>query len=411
MTDHELERQVRERLHAADLPSAPTELRRMITDLPGHPGRRRSGRSGGLVLLAAAMMAVVGLGLGGVLMSGRPPEVDSTVAPTASALDVIPSDTSLPAGFVPFRAPGIAFAHPDDWVPSTAFDNLPSTPGWRYVAAFARGMTLCPPNSGGSDATEPPGCVRSASKPGTLEVQVVEMLRQLPGTIDLSGGSTTFAGYRASEPTHEIGDTDPIALSWFVAGPDDSLYMFWGQAPNAEIEALRNQMEATLPTLQLSSWQEPPEVVDGLVHVDTGQGFSFDYPAGWTVYYPNELASGSHSVMTIASQPLEPPCAEDSCQGFTTPPGTAVIQFRIGSRPGEPDWANAHTTIGGQPAFVTHWDRTGTEVDEGDQMNVRLDGEGHTLSILASHRGPGVEEQRELVGQVIDTIEIDAPPP
>ena len=415
MTDHELESELRERLRAADLPVAPAALRRAVAELPEPAFGARDGRKGGMVLLAAASLVLIGVGFGGVLVGTRPPDSEATLIPTAapSVNTVEPPATAaiVPAGFVPFEATGIAFAHPSDWVPSTAFDKVPSILGWRYVAAFSRAMTLCPPAGGDAAPTEPPGCEHRASEPGTLQVQVVEMLRQLPGTIERSGGQTTFAGYPASEPTHEIGDTDPIALTWFVSGPDDGIYMFWAQAPNAEIEGLRDQMEATLPTLQLSRWQPPPKVVDGKVHVDTGQGFSFDYPAGWTIYYPNDMSMADHAVVTLSSRPLEPPCRDDPCERFTVPPGTVAIEFRVGRGPTEPDWGDADASVDGQPARAYHWETTATGSDEGDQLNVRLDGERHVLSIQSSHRGPGIDEQRELVGQIIDSIQIDAPPP
>jgi hypothetical protein len=411
MTDHELETQLRERLHATDLPAAPATLRRALAEMPEPAARRQGRRMGGIVLLAAATMAIVGVGAIGTLGSAPPREADATVAPTASVVDVPPSSAVVPDGFVPFDAPGIAFAHPGDWVPSSAYDDYPDMLGVRFVGAFARGMTLCPLKIGADpEPTDPPGCERKASRPGTVFVYVIELIRQLPGTLAQSGMPTTYAGYPGSAPQTDVGDADPIGLTWAVAGPDDGLYLFRAEAPNAEIEEVRHEMEATLGTLRLSSWLPAPEVVEGNIHVETGRGFSFDYPERWSIYYPLDMASGSSPVVTISSQPLAP-CADDGCQGITVPPGTAMIAFRIGSRPGEPDWTKAHTTVDGQPAFVQHWDQAGAGADEGDQLNVRLDDSGHTLSISSAHREPGIDEQRELVGRIIDSIQVDAPPP
>jgi hypothetical protein len=199
---------------------------------------------------------------------------------------------------------------------------------------------------------------------------------------------------------------------WLVSGPDNGIYVFWVQAPSVELEAVRNEVEATLATLKLSSWQQPPTVVDGQIHVDTGQGFAFDYPAGWTIYCPNDMSMTDHAVVTVASQPLEPPCDADTCQRFSTPPGTAAIEFRIGSGPNEPDWSRADTTVDGQPAFTNHWgDEIVTGADEGDQWNVKLDQARRVLGIYASLRGPGIDDRRATVEQVIDSVQIDAPPP
>ena len=86
-----------------------------------------------------------------------------------------------------------------------------------------------------------------------------------------------------------------------------------------------------LEGLKLTDWEQPPTVVDGFVHADSGRGFSFDYPAGWTVYYP-EGSMLDGSVLTIASAPLAPPScpAASSCGGFITPPGGFAVAFSIG---------------------------------------------------------------------------------
>jgi hypothetical protein len=415
MTDHELEAKLREQLRTADLPPAPASLRQWLADLPEPTARSGRRRIGGIVLLAAATLAIVGLGVSGVLQNDRLdviPTIAPSAAPTLTAVQPSPSALDVPVGFVEFEAPGIEFAHPADWVRSGAYDEYPDMLGIRFIGAFARGLTVCPVSDGVEpEPTDPSGCVRHASAPGTALVQVFEYKRQFPGTIRLMGTPTTFAGYEASTPREDVGDTDPIALTWAVAGPDDGLYLFWAEAPNAEIEALRDDMERTLATLRLSSWQEAPRVVDGTIHLDTGQGFSFDYPAGWSTYYPQDLVTGSSAVVSIASRPLEPPCVGDGCQRYKLPSGVAVVEFRVVGSRDEIDWSTAHTTVGGQPAFVHHNEQTEPEAVEGDQMTVRLDADGHTLAILAGYRAPGIDDQREIVGQIIDSIGINAPPP
>jgi hypothetical protein len=242
-----------------------------------------------------------------------------------------------------------------------------------------------------------------------LILHVTEHLRQLPGAFGLPETNTTYAGHPAVSPEPWVG-SNPAYLTWWVSGPDNGVYSFRAQAATTEIESVRHEVEAMLGTLRLSSWQPPPAVVDALSHVETGQGFAFDYPADWTIYYPSDTSMMDHAVVTVASGPLEPPCDSDACQRFSTPPGTAVIEFRIGSGPNEPDWTDADTTVGGQPAFISHWDDLiVTGADEGDQWNVRLD-ERRALGIYSSLKSPGIEVQRALVQQVIDSVEIDAQP-
>jgi hypothetical protein len=161
-------------------------------------------------------------------------------------------------------------------------------------------------------------------------------------------------------------------------------------APSADLDARIGEITSMLKTFELSSWQPAPVVVDGRVHVETERGFSFDYPAGWTIYYPQDVSMSDAAVVTVASGPLEPPCPDDTCQGFTTPAETVAIEFRIGSMPGGPDWSTATTMVGGQPAFRQDWGpQNATRAEEGHTWSVRL-GESEILGIGASLRGPGL---------------------
>ena len=72
MNDLDLEGQLRKSLQAADLPAAPTALRQMLADMPQLPtGRGRRG-VGGMVLLAAAILVVGGLGAAGAFQRPNP---------------------------------------------------------------------------------------------------------------------------------------------------------------------------------------------------------------------------------------------------------------------------------------------------------------------------------------------------
>jgi hypothetical protein len=417
MTDQELESKLREGLRATDLPAAPASLRLVIADLAAletsRPGRRRRG----VILLAAAALVLSGLGASGLLTGALPQQRFADAAPSTDHTPSAVTTTTpplaappIPAGFVPFEAPGVRFAHPADWEPSTAFDNYPDVLGQRVVGMFGRGLTICPNTEGVFPVpTKPPGgCATEASSPGSLVVQVVEFTRQLP-TTDEFGVATTYAGYPAW--TRDDDGSDPATMSWAVAGPDDGLYLFWTSVPREDIDEVRAEMEATLATLQLSSWQEPAEVVDGRIHLETHQGFSFDYPAGWTVYHPNDASMMDHAVVTVASQRLEA-CPTEACQRFTTPPGTVAIEFRIGRGPNEPDWTRASETVGGQPASVQHWGSDMvTGADEGHQWNVRLDNDRKVLGIYASLRGPGLTRQLDAMNDILKSVIIDAPPP
>jgi hypothetical protein len=400
-----------ERLEKADLSSAPISLRRGLAELPDpSPGRRGRRWIGGIGLLAAALIAIAGVGVGGALQRSPERDIQSTIAPTATVVEAVPSPLAAPAGFDSFEAPGIAFMHPDSWIPSTV--AYPDRIGTRFVETFARGLELCPFQiEAGPVPTRPAGCETEARHPGKLIVRVSEYLRQLPGADMFAEMQTSYAGYPAASPGAWRG-SNPATLSWLVSGPDDSVYVFWAQIASTEIETVRREVEATLATLRLSSWQPRPEIVDGLIHVETGQGFTFDYPADWTIYYPSDTSMMDYAVVTVASGPLEPPCETDDCQRFSTPPGTAAIEFRIGSGPNEPAWRDAGTTVGGQPAFTHHWDGPmATSADEGDTWDVRLDDQGRILGIYSSLKGPDIDAQQAIVERVIDSVTIDAPSP
>ncbi len=417
MIDDDLETRLRESLHAEALPTAPISLRQTLADLPVHDLQGQGRHRSGLVLFAAATLILAGLGAGALLVGVSPqplPTKDaSTATPTEQA--AVPTESAAPApvipvGYVQFAAPGIRFAHPPDWHLSTAVDNYPTDLGLRIVGMFERGLTICPNTEGvAPQPTKPPGgCATEATAPGSLMVQIFEYEGQLPPS-DGYGVPATFAGYPGW--TRPEDGSDPAVLTNFVSGPDDGLYLISASVPREDLDKLQAELEATLGTLQLSSWHEAPDAIDGRVHLETNEGFSFDYPAGWTVYYPRDWSVSNHAVVIVASRPLDP-CPNEACQRFATPPGTVVLDFRVGARLLEPDWTDATETVGGQPAFLQHWGpEVVTNSDEGHQWFVRLNAELGVLGISANLRGPGLQAQREAMNEIIDSVRIDAPPP
>jgi hypothetical protein len=141
--------------------------------------------------------------------------------------------------------------------------------------------------------------------------------------------------------------------------------------------------------------------------MDLPEGSSFDYPAGWTVYYPHEVTTVGYAVVTVASVPVGPPCADDWCQRFTTPPGTVAIEFWVGSSPVPPRWSDARLTVGGQPAFRQDWGspNNATGADEGHTWTVRLN-DPSTLDISVSLRGPDLPGLRAAVDEVLGSVRI-----
>jgi hypothetical protein len=414
MTNDDLDAKLRERLHGAALPAAPASLRRVVAELPAPIPKQRRGR--GMLLLAAAALVLVVVAVSGLLAGALPRRLATVTSPpsgptmsasaSASASPIATAvGPSMPAGYVAFEAPGIRFAHPADWLPSTAFETYPGVLGIRFVGTFARGMTLCPNTMGVEPApSKPAGCTNAAGAPGTLRVDVIEFLRQLPGSEPL-GVPTTYNGYSAWVRDDDGGD--PATLHRFVAGPDDSLYWFSASTSRDQADAASAELDATLQTLDLSSWAAPPTVVDGRIHVDTGRGFSFDYPDGWVVYYPQDDSASSGGVVTVASRAVEP-CTSAECQRFTTPPGTIAIEFRYLRLSIGMDWSQATATIDGHPAFVQQWgSEMVTGADEGHLWTVRLTDDFNGFGIYASLRGPGLEEQRRLMTEIVNSVTID----
>jgi hypothetical protein len=242
---------------------------------------------------------------------------------------------------------------------------------------------------------------------------VVEYMKQLPG-LDFPGAEMTEAGYPVWEQSMSSDPADPASFHWTVKAPDGGLYLFRAEAPRAELAALRVDVSAVLASLRLSAWEAPPESVNGQVHLELPQGFSFDYPVGWTLYYPQDRSMMDLAIVTVASKPVEPPCQGDLCQRFATPPGTIVIEFRVGNGPTAPNWGDAPTTLGGQPAFRQDWGPENvTGAEEGHSWSARLT-DPSILGVHVSLRGPGLPELRAAMDDVLESIQItrnDSPAP
>jgi hypothetical protein len=215
----------------------------------------------------------------------------------------------------------------------------------------------------------------------------------------------------ATYGTYEVWEQpsgDSTQKTWTIASPDGGLYAVSLMSPAADMERRSAEVRTMLESLELSLWEAPPQVVKGRIHVDTKRGFAFDYPAGWTIYWPQDISMMDSAVVTVASAPLLPPCAGDTCQRFSTPPRTIAIEFRIGGGPTSPDWSKAPTTIGGQPAFGPEdWGpENATSAEEAHSWNVRLK-DRNSLEIFASLRGPGLDDLRGAMDEVLGSIQIE----
>lgn len=389
MTD-DLEQEVRRRLHGASLPAAPAALREEIEHLRSLPAATtvRSSSRPPIVLLVAALataaLAVAALGLAG---STRPTPLPSTAPPTP------------PPRTYGFTRPGFAFDPPTGWTDQSTVFSFPVLPEQRFVGYLVHGMTSCP-GGYGSLPPKPSGCDETATKPGSATLSILELNHQYPWLPDI-GQRSTIAGYRA---TSQSGETES---GWLIQSPDGGIFQLSLIAPKAELAEGATAVGKALESLQLTNWEESPTVVNGLIHEDPGQGFSFDYPAGWVRYYPTDISMMDAAVVTVASAPVLPPCVSDLCQRFTTPPGAIVIEFRVGNGPSSPDWSKATNRIGGQPASgPTRWGpQNATSAEEGYSWNVRL-GDRPILGIDASLDGPDLSTLRTAMNQVIRSIKI-----
>jgi hypothetical protein len=391
----DLEPRLRDSLQAIPLPVAPPRIRDYLDDLrardepdvPGQRGRR-------VAPLVAAAAALLVLAIGTLLMTGSPGPVVPRPSPSPLRSGATATSAVGPRTFV---APGIMFDYPVGWTDQSAAVEYPAVGGVRFVALIARGMTVCAIRYDATAAPTPQlsTCESAADRPGTAVVSFLEYTHPYPW-LSLPGTETRIAGYSSWKQN---------ATTWIIRGPDDGLYIVTLNAPSTDLAAAGDSIEAMLESLRLSGWETAPIAVDGKLHEDPGRGFSFDYPAGWGRWYPQDISTMDSAVVTVASGPLAP-CTTDSCQNYVTPPGTVAIQFRIGNGPTPPDWSIATATIGGQPAFKQDWGPVNAAgADEGHTWNIRLT-DPSVLGIYASVRGPGLPELRAAMNEVLDSIRI-----
>jgi hypothetical protein len=386
--------QLRESLRRAELPGAPATLRDYLTRVPTvdnqRPLRIRRSRA---PLFVAAVVAFLAVAFGAaMLMTGAVGPSSPTTTPSASA------------GPRTFEAPGISFDFPVGWSDQTSAVEYPTVAGMRFVGLLARGMTFCPTRyySTAPPTPRPTGCETSAEQPGSATLVVMEYTHQFPW-IHGSGTPTTDGGY----PVRESTSQESTQAAWTIQSPDGGLYVVTLTAPIADVAADMSDVRSMFESLRLSTWEAAPEVVNGHIHVAPQRGFTFDYPPGWTLYYPQDNSTMDSAVVTVASEALLPPCPGDPCQRFTTPPGAIAIEFRIGNGPTAPDWSKAPTTIGGQPAFgPENWGpQNATGADEGHTWSVRLT-DPSVLGVDASLRGPGLPALQAAMNEVLASIRI-----
>ena len=399
MTD-ELDARLRSALGDLELPRAPMSLMSSLAQLEvdAIAGRapRVQRRSWFFLLSGLALVVVVAVVQVALLTAG--PATSGPVPPTSAAPSPSAEPTSFPTGA--FSAPGIAFEIPDGWTNQTSQLEQPTIQGTRYVGMLASGMTLCPirPYSTAPPTPRPTGCSDQANLPGSASLAILEYTHQFPFA-QWNGKPVPNSRYPTWGP---VSDASP---TWLITAPDDGVYVLSLSAPESELHSRIPQISSMVKTIQLSAWEPAPDVVDGRIHVDTQLGFSFDYPAGWGIYYPQDISMMDAAVVTVASGPLNP-CDGHSCQRFTTPKETVAIEFRIGNGPTAPDWSNAPTTLGGAPAFRDDWGpRNATRADEGHSWSVRL-ADPSVLGIYVSLRGPGLPALRSAMQDVLDSVRI-----
>jgi hypothetical protein len=401
MTD-DLELRLRHSLRSSVLPGAPATLRHYLTQLPTVESapHNRAFRAPQLAAVAVALL-LVSLGAGLLVTAAVAPA--STPTPSASDNAAASDSTSRATDSLGvFTAPGITFDIPEGWSDQTSALESPSFPGMRYVGLVARGMRFCHTvmYSTAPPTPKPTACSQQADQPGSAVLFITEFTHQYPWP-QSDAPPVADSPYPAWGPM-----SDSTSPAWLVQSPDGGLYFMRLEAPPGELDTRVREVTSMLESLQLSEWEPAPEVVEGRIHVETQRGFSFDYPAGWTLYYPQDVSMMDSAVVTVASGPLVPPCPDDSCQRFSTPPETVAIEFRVGNGPTAPDWSTAPTTIGGQPAFRQDWGpENATGAEEGHTWSVRLADPG-VLGIYASLRGPGLPALRTAMDDVLASIRI-----
>lgn len=307
-----------------------------------------------------------------------------------------------------FEAPGISFDYPIAWDDQTAVVGEYPILGRRHVATFTRGMTACPYEETRLGA---PGCANDPDKPGQLRVDIIEYLDLYPSQ-------------RAAETT--LVDRAPPIRSWVVPAADGGYYRARLVASSHEADEtwsqIQTEFDALVESIDVRRWSIPPSSLNGLIKQSSPYGFSFDYPADWARYFPLSDRRDSRAdtmFVTIASRPVSDPSmfTADALQPFLTPPGAAVMEFKVerGARLIDWDyvWKHAENEVNGQPATVNVKPIENTDRVGADQLvtwRIRRPFDiAYPLTIHLWLRGPSIDAARAEAEAVIDSLVMEIP--
>jgi hypothetical protein len=391
----DLERRLRDSLRSAALPRAPETLADYLVNLPQRGAlpttswrlaQRRP------VLVGAAVFLLALLVVGTFLFAGATTRPAPTLAP------------NQPAGFRHFEAPGIAFDYPASWI-NQSVTGYPTPLGARYVGLLARGLPRCPYATAATPSPSPgssPTCQDGVRDPGSLILWVAQITNPLPGSPSPTT-SITVAGRPASFSKF------PTERRWTIFAADGSLYTLDASFPSQDEGARQSELDALIAGVVLSDWKPSPPVVNGRIHLELLPGVSFDYPAGWAMYYSGDASTMDSGLVIVSSRPLLA-CESASCQRYMVPPGAIAIEFRVGGGPSAPNWSTAKETVGGEPAFRQDFTIPTADMDEGHSWSVRLAvSRRRVLGIYASLRGPDLPTLRQQLDDVLNSVRIPVP--
>jgi hypothetical protein len=384
-------------------------------------------------LVPAAVLIVAGLAIVGGLSNLSVPDVrpsastvpaSAATAPSAAAsipalVNGLPTQSpsmspasmapppNTPTGFRHMAAPGIELDVPSDWEDVTAWGV--GTYEIRNVAWLIDGVDGCPGAAPTAvpDATRVSPCLSSAgSDPGSITFNITEYVSPLPGA-PTHWNSTTLGVYPAWTRPDDGGDL--VGRFWLVAMPADALYIVVVKFPRADVRTRQPELDVVMDSLRFTGWKPtPPPVVDGRVRFDAGLGFSFDYPADWHVYYPGTHSFGGGTTrMFLLSRPVDA-CFLTPCDSYPAPPETMVLSFSIGGGLGTPDWTQANSTIGSQPAIRS--DETDPVKPDVVMHDWVVKYGSSKLGIEAWIRGPNADAFERQLERLIDSVEVNPPP-
>jgi hypothetical protein len=340
----------------------------------------RSGWRPMTAILAAAL-------LGSCAQAGTPNSTTQIVAPTATS-----------SGLAHFVAPGIAFDYPSSWVDETATvrpggpvlgdADLPRVRGHRFIVELDK-----PGLNGGGNA-------------GSMSV--TEFLRPLPTDNLVPVRDTKVGGQWARRAAAYDGDGASRNLrneEWYIAAPDGGFYRIRFLFPTADLADWRPEVDTVMASLAFSDWKlAPAPAINGRVHYDDGT-LAFDYPAGWSIYYPLPApTTAGEMVLVVSSTPLGTCTDGLRCAVAPRTTGAIAVQFESTTVMWQPDWTEANDTVGGMQAIRT--DDTGA-IGEGHSWAVRNGTDAFaSMSIYASLAAPDLPELRQSLADLMASVRI-----